>query len=262
MDSDIADWRPLLRREVYDVLGRRYQELFHRSRRDIRGVANEALALKVLDILDPDVRTRERLGYATDLRRWIDRNEGELPRQSRRAWRSKEEREMEEQLRWVGLAVVVALACGVLIYANRNRSATPQERGPNPMPPPLPQDRPIIQVLRFAVVLPASKVRDIGTADSEAGELLTRATYWWCGKPSTYDGLLRDIGAQPAPETPAEDEFLLVTFDVVDFTGSLPTSRPEGSIVLRQATQRGRTRYIENMSVGRLDGLEDAGFHR
>lgn len=160
-----------------------------------------------------------------------------------------------EDLRWVGLAVLIAVAGGALALLLKRRRSEPQD--PAPASPPKPTN------LHFAVAVFSGRARDAGTSTDSAGDLLTQATYWWVGRSDSWSGLAGAAGLSAIAEIPATDDALLVVVFQAPETGAgTPSSRPEGAAQLRKASRVSQLHRVGIFAAKDASQLSAAGFRR
>jgi len=263
MGSSEIDKKTLLSEQSYKLLG----WLYRSSHPDEDSESGPRFVLHMLDILSPDLRGNEGINTENEIIVWVKKHGGTMPSSPFSTGLylrgKKEERMEQEQIQWLGLAIAIALICGVLFALSRRTSerSLPSESALEPSPPTRPRSPPV-HSLRLAMVLSASKLRDIGEMAASASDLLTRATYWWSGTPSEWSAIPLDIDAAKITGELADDEYIVTVFDVNPFAGSAPTSRPEGALALRQASAKHQVRHIATLVVRRPSDLEKAGFRR
>lgn len=255
--------RPTLTNATYEHLGRQNEELLHRAQRaapHARGPTLAAIALCLL--LPPESTAEVQRGEEQYFERWVHARGGEMPGLGRRDQlfgRFTGEALEIENLRWIGLAVLVALASGAFVWLlNRERSSA--DAAPAPRPP-VASPRP--QTLCFAVAAFSGKVRDTGATPDTAGSLLTQSTFWWVGPRQGWDGVSRSAGLSPLEALPQTDDALLVVaYEAPHAPGALPSSRPEGATFLREASKGGELRVMGTFSVRDTSQLSAAGFRK
>ena len=253
----------LLTVPIYDYLGGR-----HRTWLDqVRGQSGPDTSLRALDQIDPKIRRDEEIRSAQDLRTWVRRHAGSLPPPASQTGiylrGGKEERMEQEHLRWLGLAIAVATVCGVFFMLLRRRpeegTSTDGRMRPNAEAPP---PRTEVRKLRFAMVVPVAKLRELGSDPGQASDILTRSTYWWVGSESAWGSVPSELDASALGDGASDDDFALVAFDVERFHGSVPTSRPEGAQAIRKARTDGCLERACVLLVRKPASLEAAGFRR
>lgn len=252
--------RPALTNEVYEFLGRANQQLIAEVRRDRSDLHGPDLALAVLRVLRPDLSVTP--ARARDyFRNWVDDHRGERPGVAKRerafGMVRSEERMETEDLRWVGLAVLVGVAGGaLLVHLNRRR---PQAAGPAPRgSPPPPSQAPVC----FALAAFSGKMREVGTQEANAGDLLTHAAFWWAGTRERWGDVVRGVGASPLRSLPdGNDDLVLAVYEAPPAGGGVPSSRPEGASRLRDAAAARELRSLGLFSVNRSE-LTAVGFKR
>ncbi len=257
----------VLRNETYEFLGQKHRALLDAARREVPRARGAALATAVLGLLQPDIaRDAQREGDAF-FDRWLDHHGGERPRIRTReklsAFISSEDETMEtEDVRWVGLAVLVAVASGALVWLlalKRSETASAVPLGARPAPAPAPRPKPV----RFAVAAFSGKVRDAGTTATNAGDLLTQATFWWVGSSDSWDGLAGSAGLSAIEKLPQTDDALLVVvYEAPQTSSGTPSSRPEGATRLREASRDRELRVVGVFAVSDPSQLSAVGFRR
>ena len=253
---------------TYEFLGHQHRELFEAVRHKKPWLHRAALAESVLHYIDPKLARDVQLmgGIAA----WADSRGGERPGlgtlEGFRAIANDlvgdtgGDNGMKEDLRWVGLAVLVAVASGALLLLLRKRehSASAATTSTSPATPSLSR-RPI----RIAIAAFSGKVRDIGAATSSAGDLLTHAAFWWAGPLNGWEGLARSAGLSTLETAPESDDALLVlVYEAPGSDGNVPSSRPEGATMLREAARANELRLIGHFAVSDRTNLSTAGFRR
>lgn len=255
--------RPALRNEVYEHLGksnRVFLEQVERDQPDIEGAAVGAAVLRLLEVPEATAAVRNPEWFFED---WVrDHGGGDVPRRRKRDYIAGREAAMEsENLKWVGLAILVAVAGGALwLLLRKSEEGPSRERTPSPSPPkPKPKPVPIrIAVAIFAGKLPAGELGVASVAD-----LVARATYWWVGTPDSWARTGGDGTFQPLDGSPTSDDALIVLLvDVLDAAGRAPTSRPEASSQLRSAASRGDAEIVGKYTVTDASALTAVGFRR
>jgi hypothetical protein len=257
--------RLLLQLAVYDDLGEMHRDLLDEIRRMHPASEGEELGLLALRLLSRDAADRIAPRGASDLRRWVERQGGELPRvKLRESLNPFGEDPMRMDLRWIGLAVVVAVLGGALLYLRRRQASASADRdSQSPEPPRVsPTSVSSKRSLRIAVAIPGSNLREVGLREAAAADILTRATYWWTGEPGTWDRVVADLGLSDLTNDPGDDEMVLIAFDIGNHTGSAPSSRPEAATLLRDAAVRGDVSLYRSFSLGAPQALSGAKFRR
>lgn len=256
--------RAALTNATYEFLGQEHQELLHVARRRAPHAHGAALATTVLNLLQPELAQIAQGDGEAFFDGWLYRHGGQAPRTRRRRLSrllpSSEDETMErEDLRWVGLAVLIALAGGALVLLARKRTDGPAPLEPRPQPFQTPRPQPV----RFAVAAFSGKVRDAGASAATAGDLLTHAAFWWVGSADSWDGIARTAGLSPTDGIPETDDALLVLVYEEPATGAgTPSSRPEGATRLREAARSGGLRMLGTFAISDPARLSVAGFRR
>ena len=251
-----------LRNETYEFLGLKHRALLDRARRDVPEARGAALATAVLGLLLPDLAHDAQQEGDAFFDKWLDDHDGKRPRIRKRDFRSKDKKMEAEDLWWVGLAVLVAVAGGALfgLLARKGSDtgiAPLRVARPAPMRPSKPK------LVLFAIAAFSGKVRNTGTTATNAGDLLTQATYWWVGTPEDWDGLRGAAGLSPINTPPATDDALLVVaYEAPEAGGGTPSSRPEGATRLREASQGRELRVVGTYAASDPSRLSLAGFRR
>ena len=224
----------------------------------LEGAAVGAAVLRLLEVPQATAAARNPEWFFED---WVrDHGGGDVPRRRKRDYIAGREAAMEsENLKWVGLAILVAVAGGAIWLLLRKSEEKPsRERAPSP-PKPKPKPVPIrLAVAIFARKLPAGELDVASVAD-----LVARATYWWVGTPDSWARAGGDGTFQPLDGSPTSDDALIVLLvDVLDAAGHAPTSRPEASSQLRSAASRGDAEIVGKYTVTDAAALTAAGFRR
>jgi hypothetical protein len=263
--------RDALTNATYEFLGHKYRELFEAVRRDKPWLHGSALAADVLRWIDP--------GLARDVQReggipqWVDRRGGERPRVGTRErigslayefvyadGETSEDNAMKEDLRWVGLAVLIAVASGALWLLLRKRGDSASAPASS-VPPQALNSR--MTSVRIALAVFSGKVRDVGGTTATAGDLLTHAAFWWAGPADGWERLARTAALSSVTGPSESDDALLVmVYEAPTTDGDVPSSRPEGATRLRDAARAGELRLIGTFAVSDPTNLSAAGFRR
>jgi len=252
--------RRLLNDAVYEEMGKRHVELLDQvlgARPDLSG---PDLTRAVLEVVAPGAGpdpSEDRYAFE----RWVRRRHGVLPSRARKRdgyWTEESQREAE-MFRWAGLAIVMALVSGALIYwALSRRPESRQERErerPSPPPKAPPPARVVVAMVAFS-----GKVRH-GADPSAAADLLTKATHWWSGTDDEWARVQSVLGTSPVQDLPAgEDALLVVAYDAL--LDEALRSRPDAAMVLRDLAGRERLRTVGIFAIGNPGQLAQAGFTR
>lgn len=256
--------RSALRNEVYEHIGEANRPLLKQVLRDephLEGPSVGAAVLRKLEVPQASEATRNPEWFFED---WVrDHGGGDIPRRRRRddLFAGKEAAMESENLKWVGLAVLVAVAGGALwLLLRRAGDETTRERAPSPPPPkPTPKAVPIrLAVAIFAGKLPSGELDVTGVAD-----LVARATYWWVGTPDSWirtggDGIFDPLRGAPT----SDDALIVLLVDMLEAAERSPTSRPEASSQLRAAASRGDAEIVGQFVVTDASALTSVGFRR
>jgi hypothetical protein len=253
--------QPALRNEVYEHHGksnRGFLEVVVRDTPHLKGAAVGAAVLRLLEVPEATEAARNPECF---FHGWVrNHGGGDVPGRRDLNYFVRKEAAMEsENLRWVGLAILVAVAGGVLWLQRRESEAKPsRERATSPS---LPKPRPMpirLAVAVFAGKLPAGELDVANVAD-----LVARATYWWVGTADSWSRTGGDGTFQPlnGPAT-SDDALIVLLVDVLDAAGRAPTSRPEASSQLRAAASRGDAKILGRYTVIDATALTAEGFRR
>lgn len=262
-----------LKNEVYEHIGKSNRGLLQQVLRDephLGGASVGAAVLRKLEVPQASEATRNPEWFFED---WVreqgggetpKRRHGLLPdiRKLRLPLVSGKEEDMDsENLKWVGLAVLVAVAGGVLSsLLRRHNDENTRERAPTPLPPkPTPKAEPIrLAVAIFAGKLPSGELDVTGVAD-----LVARATYWWVGTPDSWIRTGGEGIVEPLRGAPTSDDALIVLLvDMPEAAERSPTSRPEASSQLRAAASRREAVLVGQFVVTDASALTSVGFRR
>ena len=262
---------PLLNASAYEALGRSHSQVFDEMRSrdpDLRGAE---LAAHALALISPDLAAVIAPGGGADLREWVVRKGGTLPAGLSASWTGHgriggllpEVSAEGDPVQWLGLAVVVALVGGITLPFGVPRLRTPavELRSPRSQRPP--DSRPSTGVdLTIALGTDGGKVRMVGVDPSRAGDLLTRATYWWTGAPAAWRELSTNLSLRPISAPNHDDDFVVVVYSVTPAPSSGPTSRPEAAMLLQDLARSGRLAEPELYDVPVASELPANGFRR
>jgi len=241
-----------LRQETYLFLGQRNRELLDeavRRRPDARG---PEIGLIVLELLGAREVIRATDSPSRFFDRWVRERGGLPPRLRKRdKYLSGGEAAMElERLKWVGLALIVALAGGAVwsLVARQKIAADPTARTRPPRPPPPEPTR-----WRIAVSVFSGKLRDRSITTREAADVLAHAPYWWIGDLRSWNEMASS-DFEPVSDLPDSDDALVIVVLEAVSGGPPPSSRPEAASLLRAAAT-GETAEVVGVFAVR-DGVE------
>lgn len=241
--------------QVYELIGSQNGALLREVRAAFPGARGPSLAAATLEVLgaaEADRALREGRAF---FERWVTAQGGRMPGFS---WSERHEVEKED-LRWFGLALIIALAGGVLLSLARGRR--PYEKHGTTSPASSKQPRP--KKLRFAVGAFSGKVRDVGVDAAGAGDLFTQAPFWWVGSTDGWDDFAQSATLSLLAELPSADDVLVVlAYELAQGEGGEPSSRTEGAARLRDALQRNALTVVGTFAVDEPAKLSDAGFRR
>lgn len=252
-----------LTHETYELIGRANEALMTLAREKAPDVWGADLAVEVLDLVHPESgRQARQEGKAVFFERWLSRHGGHDPRSTflEQMIRGNEVEAMREDLRWVGLAVmVVVFAGGLVSVVWQKRSEA--KRASLPSEPPAPSSR--RSPVHLAIVVLSGTLRETGTQPESAGALLTRSTHWWSGGRDEWVTTERSLGLSPIEHLPETDNTLvMVTYEMSLTDGTPPTSRPEGADRLRAASKTNALRLVGSFVLDEPSRLSAAGFRR
>ncbi len=251
--------RAVLTKAHYEFFGESHRALLSAVRHKSPNASGAELATEVLRLIDPSTAQRPEYQGAQFFDHWIKQRGGESPRDNFLKRHATGNMEIED-IRWVGLAVLIATVGGALVQLLRKRNDdAPAPSALRPHYTSIPK----LQTVRFAVAAFSGKVRDAGATDAGAGDLLTHAAFWWVGSPQDWDGIIRAAGLAPISEIPDTDDALMVLlFDAVNTTAETPSSRPEGATYLREAARSRNLRMRGMFATSDSCRLIDFGFRR
>lgn len=263
----MAEWSPevgrrLLHDDVYEEMGKRHVKVLDKVLVGSPDLSGPDLTRAVLEVVAPDAAP-DALEARYVLERWVRSRHGVMPSRARRRdgyWTEESQREVE-MFRWAGLAIVMALVSGALVYwalSRRSESRQDSERQPPSTPPkaPPPPARAVVAMVAFS-----GKVRD-GADPSVAADLLTKATHWWSGTDDDWARVQLVLGTKSVSNMPASDDALLVVAYEAMLDDAPPRSRPDASMVLRDLSRRERLRTVGIFDIGDPGQLSEAGFRR
>lgn len=259
--------RGALTNAIYEELGSAHRVLFEEAKAADSSAHGPELATLVLARLTPELAHQAR-GNPQFFRRWVEHRGGELPRTGKReafrdfvveqiAGAKEVDRVEKEDLRWVGLAVLVAVVGAAFVALTRRTSTSAPLEPLRPVPS-------MVRPIRFAIAGFSRRIRDAGTGPTAASGLLTEAAYWWVGTRDGWERVADASALLPIDRLPESDDALLVVVfeEASGDTTSLPSSRPEGASRLRGAASVGDLRWVGTYAVRDPRQLVPSGFQR
>lgn len=114
----------------------------------------------------------------------------------------------------------------------------------------------------FAMAVTGRDIAAVGPEVARAGDLLTRAVFWWAGDPEILAQRTADLGLQEPGRAPEEDELMLLAFEAELSEQERLGSRMGAAEVLRREGQAGGLRPGTFCSITRPGALRSAGFRR
>jgi hypothetical protein len=198
---------------------------------------------------------------------WLEEHDGrDLPGHETRKFRrpkwipknDNESMKSEDNLRWVGLAVLVAVSYGIwrVLQNSRIPPVEPNVTSP-PLPPRAKKSRICIAMGIFAGQLPPGEF-----VASSAADLVSKATFWWGGETDSWQKVMNSGIFNPLTGSPSSDDSLvMLVVNLIHTSEFPPTSRPEVSSLLRAADTRD-IELVDRFTVSKPDALMDLGFRR
>lgn len=243
---------------IYKFLGELHRSLIDELRQETPDLRGPRLAAAVLTTMLPELAPNELRDAAAFFSNWRAQYEAEfIPKMTLDYWLPESNTMEIEDLRWVGLGVLVAIAGGVLLERRSRKglgTAKTVDIPPRPAEPPKP--------IRTVVSAIVGKVRG-GVTEKNAGDLLTSAAFWWSGSLDDWETLVRDACLSPTPKIPESDDALVfVVYDAPGSSNGTPTSRLEGASRLREVARSGDLRLVGTFTSSDPAQLIAAGFRR
>lgn len=257
------------------------------QRRHQKNLGGAKLGLEALKVLDPDTY-QDVQGLSRSpresFREWLDNEElrlGDLLPQETHPHTDTRREKME--IRWIGVAALVALLGGASLYALKKLNGTTTNRKHNPEPSgdaPEGQDQHVgltpdaaardtdrerTSTIYVAVGVHSRTVRDVGGRTlAEAPALMREGMYWWSGNEEEWEDLLSSEGLQQISEVPeADDKLLIIGYEV-----PRKTDLPSYSLEIRNLLKKSHKKNDEEADVvgtyrvSRASLLEELGFSR
>jgi hypothetical protein len=263
-----ADLGPALCDEVYLKIGEFNEELLKQVMLDSPRPEGAAIGIAVLRALGVKVPPNALHDPTEFFREWIADHDGKnLPGHSRTtisrvvSWCTKDNNESmksEDNLRWVGLAVLVAVSYGIWRLLKNARVAPEGQNVPTPpLPPRAKKTRICVAMGIFAGQLPPEEF-----VASSAADLVSKATFWWVGDTDSWPNVGKSGIFIPLIGSPSSDDALIMlVMNLIHTSESPPTSRPEVSSLLRAAGTRD-IELVNKFTVSKPGELMALGFKR
>jgi len=255
-----------LRNDVYEALGHRHQALLREvPLREARS-SGPYVAATVLGLLNSEAASVAQANPAAFFKHWVAQHQGQMPASQRAGGiisailgRDESGPTDGETLRWVGLAVIVAVWEGALLALPGRQ----QDQAPGPAPHSTPPKARVAAHGLVAIGLFSRNLRDLGSEPDVAGDLLARARYWWAGDSRRWGSVEATARLEPVADSPvADDGLVVVVYRTMPSRGGSPSSRPETASLLRAASRGGEVERIGTYIAREPDQLTAAGFRR
>ncbi len=263
MEKDKSELKNILTltNKSYEHWGKLHEELLHAARQEDPRASKKELAEIVIRLIDLKIHENVKKDPKF-FENWLEKYGGEAPRLRIRDLgdnlKDKQEREKMENFRWVGLAVIIAFSCSALLLLLKKNTVKNQLETVPPVPATLKQ-----QSILYAVAVFSSKLRNTRENTITAGDLLAQATYWWVGSVTDWKETVKKANFLATNEIPNTDDVLLViVYETTMIGAGTPSSRPEGSMHLREADRLGKLKKNNMFLINDQKSLNLAGFKR
>jgi hypothetical protein len=257
---------PALCNEVYLHIGKFNEGFLKQVTLENPHLEGAGVGVAVLRLLEVNVPSNALRDPTEFFKEWVKSRDGhDLPGHSKK-WRSpewipndnNESMKSEDNLRWIGLAVLVAVSYGIWRLLQNARMAPAGPNVPTPPPPPrAKKTRICIAMGIFAGQLPPGEF-----VASSAADLVSKATFWWVGETNSWLNVQKSGFIVPLTGSPSsEDELIMLVMNLIHTPEFPPTSRPEVSSLLRAAGTRD-IELVDKFTVNKPGELMALGFKR
>lgn len=258
--------RPALCNDVYLHIGGSNKEVLQQVTRDSPHLEGAGVGVAVLRALGVNVPSNDLRDPSEFFKKWVNDHDGkDLPGHIKK-WRShewtprdnNESMKSEDNLRWVGLAVLVAVSYGIWRLLQNARVAPEGTNVPaQPQPLRSKKTRICIAIGIFAGQMPPGEF-----VASSAADLVSKATFWWVGETDSWPNVGKSGILIPLTGSPSSDDALIMlVMNLIHTSESPPTSRPEVSSLLRVAGTRD-IELVDKFTVNKPEELMALGFKR
>ena len=227
-------------RELYNDVGDKYWKQLVKEQPDLTDNSGVELALAVLRLLDFSEIRKVEDDPESFFKEWCKKYDLEFInafQNKKNRNKSDPEEEMSEMKTIVGVAILISLVGGGILYLAKSRKSKKNNKTltePRTQPAHEPRVQPAHEPRVLVLAVHSGKIRSIGRNLERAGDLLADGQYWWLGKANEWPSKQKKMNLKEIHELPENnDAVLVVVYDINQSASGNPTSRPEASLWLR-----------------------------